>query len=85
MTSGGDDENDILRLFRERRAAGDVLRVCAPMVRYSKLAFRLTVLQHGVDVCYSPMIVADSFVRSARARAMDFQTSAADTCVRVLV
>lgn len=71
---------DLLALFAERKAAGDVVRICAPMVRYSKLAFRLAVRRHGTDVAYTPMMVAESFVTSARARDMDFQTNADDRC-----
>ena len=50
----------------------------APMVRYSKLPFRLLCRHYGVDVCYTPMIIAQGFNRSALARDIDFQTNAAD-------
>ena len=42
----------------------ECVTICAPMVRYSKLPFRLTAREYGCDVCYTPMIVADSFVAS---------------------
>jgi tRNA-dihydrouridine synthase len=38
--------------------------ICAPMVRYSKLPFRLAVRKWGTDIAYTPMIMADSFVNS---------------------
>ena len=45
------------------------------MVRYSKLPFRLLVRDYGVDVTYTPMILAHEFVRSQIARDSDFTTS----------
>ncbi|KAK8901523.1 hypothetical protein QC760_009961 [Botrytis cinerea] len=45
------------------------------MVRYSKLAFRETVAQYGVDLCWTPMILAKEFNRSVFARDSDFTTS----------
>ncbi|TEY67458.1 hypothetical protein BOTCAL_0125g00220 [Botryotinia calthae] len=51
------------------------LYTCAPMVRYSKLAFRETVAQYGVDLCWTPMILAKEFNRSVFARDSDFTTS----------
>ena len=50
------------------------LPVAAPMVRYSKLPFRLLLRQYNVDVVYTPMILAAEFVRSAVARENDFTT-----------
>ena len=48
--------------------------VCAPMVRYSKLPFRLLIREYGVDVTYTPMILAHEFIRSQIARDSDFTT-----------
>jgi tRNA-dihydrouridine synthase 4 len=48
------------------------IRVSAPMVRYSRLPMRLVWRQHGhVDLSYTPMILADSFVRSEHCRRSD--------------
>ena len=44
------------------------------MVRYSKLPFRLLVRDYGVDVTYTPMILAHEFIRSQTARDSDFTT-----------
>lgn len=41
------------------------------MVRYSKAPFRMLVQNHGVDLSFSPMILADSFIASPKARAID--------------
>ncbi|OAA79589.1 dihydrouridine synthase 4-like protein [Akanthomyces lecanii RCEF 1005] len=41
------------------------------MVRYSKLAFRQTVRHYGVDLCWTPMILAKEFNRSGFARDSD--------------
>ncbi|KAJ3213211.1 tRNA-dihydrouridine(20a/20b) synthase [NAD(P)+]-like protein [Clydaea vesicula] len=59
------------------------LNICAPMVRYSKLPFRELVKQYGVDVLYTPMILADVFKNSAISREVDFQTSINDSPVIV--
>jgi len=52
--------------------------VCAPMVRYSKLAFRNLVRLYGCDIAFSPMIMSDSFVKSQKARDNEFITNDAD-------
>jgi len=46
------------------------------MVRYSKLPFRLLALDYGVDVAYTPMMLAKEFVRSEFARQADFSSRA---------
>lgn len=62
--------------------SGHLVKVCAPMVRYSGLAFRTLVRKYGCDLAFTPMIVAESFVRSLKARDNDFFTN---TCDRPLV
>ena len=42
------------------------LRICAPMVRYSKLSFRRLVRLYNVDVAFTPMILADGFAQSQK-------------------
>ncbi|KAK0897796.1 tRNA dihydrouridine synthase [Friedmanniomyces endolithicus] len=44
------------------------------MVRYSKLPFRLFVRDYGVDMTYTPMILAHEFIRSPIARDSDYTT-----------
>eukprot|EP00096_Caligus_rogercresseyi_P015838 TRINITY_DN831_c0_g1_i1.p1 TRINITY_DN831_c0_g1~~TRINITY_DN831_c0_g1_i1.p1 ORF type:complete len:306 (-),score=93.50 TRINITY_DN831_c0_g1_i1:5-922(-) len=51
-----------------------LVKMGAPMVRYSKLPFRRLILSHGADVAFSPMILADSFVSSSEARSNEFTT-----------
>ncbi|CAA9994354.1 unnamed protein product [Nesidiocoris tenuis] len=68
-------KTDILQLFERKK----VLNVCAPMVRYSKLEFRTLIRKYNCDLCYTPMIMADSFVQSAKARGNEFTTSKGDT------
>uniref|UniRef100_A0A0K0DDC8 Dus domain-containing protein n=1 Tax=Angiostrongylus cantonensis TaxID=6313 RepID=A0A0K0DDC8_ANGCA len=46
----------------------------APMVRYSKLAFRQLVRLYDVDCCYTPMIYAKSFLESEFCRSSEFST-----------
>ncbi|XP_027745902.1 tRNA-dihydrouridine(20a/20b) synthase [NAD(P)+]-like [Empidonax traillii] len=65
---------DPMDLFR----SGQVVKICAPMVRYSKLAFRTLVRKYSCDLCYTPMIVAADFVRSAKARDSEFTTNKGD-------
>ncbi|KAM4746854.1 tRNA-dihydrouridine(20a/20b) synthase [NAD(P)+]-like [Rhinophrynus dorsalis] len=55
-----------------------MVKICAPMVRYSKLAFRALVRKYNCDICYTPMIVAADFVRSAKARDSEFTTNQGD-------
>ena len=54
------------------------LRICAPMVRYSKLPFRMLVKLYDCDVVYTPMIMANSFSSSQAARDNEFTTNSAD-------
>uniref|UniRef100_A0A8C5XFZ3 DUS-like FMN-binding domain-containing protein n=1 Tax=Microcebus murinus TaxID=30608 RepID=A0A8C5XFZ3_MICMU len=55
--------------------SGQLVKVCAPMVRYSKLAFRTLVRKYSCDLCYTPMIVAADFVRPIKARDSEFTTN----------
>ncbi|KAF5304739.1 hypothetical protein FQA39_LY09516 [Lamprigera yunnana] len=71
------DENkrkSILEIFEEKK----LVTVCAPMVRYSKIQFRTLVREYNCDVCYTPMILADSFCRSEKARNNEFATTSSD-------
>ncbi|XP_071071618.1 tRNA-dihydrouridine(20a/20b) synthase [NAD(P)+]-like [Dasypus novemcinctus] len=58
--------------------SGQVVKICAPMVRYSKLAFRTLVRKYSCDLCYTPMIVAADFVKSIKARDSEFTTNQGD-------
>ncbi|KAL7628369.1 tRNA dihydrouridine synthase [Parahypoxylon ruwenzoriense] len=60
-----------LKLFDIARSQGRPLYASAPMVRYSKLAFRQTVHRFGTDLCWTPMILAKEFNRSSLARDSD--------------
>uniref|UniRef100_F7EI29 tRNA-dihydrouridine synthase n=1 Tax=Xenopus tropicalis TaxID=8364 RepID=F7EI29_XENTR len=55
-----------------------LVRICAPMVRYSKLAFRTLVRKYDCDLCYTPMIIAADFVKSVKARDSEFTTNQGD-------
>lgn len=68
--------HDIEELFQEaKHRAPYFLCVSAPMVRYSKFEFRRLLRRHGVQLCFTPMIVADSFLSSEKARQNEFTTS----------
>ncbi|KAL7958676.1 hypothetical protein V8C34DRAFT_281921 [Trichoderma compactum] len=64
-----------LKIFDAARRQDRFLYACAPMVRYSKLAFRQTVHKYGVDLCWTPMILAKEFNRNQFARDSDFTVS----------
>ncbi|PWN50875.1 FMN-linked oxidoreductase [Violaceomyces palustris] len=51
------------------------LNVCAPMVRYSKLAFRALVARYDTHITTTPMILAREFSRNQTARDSDFTTN----------
>ncbi|KAL7275661.1 tRNA dihydrouridine synthase [Rhizina undulata] len=74
----GAEEGSPRRLIEEARKRGRGLFVQGPMVRYSKLPFRELVRDYGVDLCYTPMILAKEFVRNATARLTDFSTNSHD-------
>ncbi|KAG6031686.1 hypothetical protein E4U41_007484 [Claviceps citrina] len=64
-----------LKIFDTCRNKDKFVYACAPMVRYSKLAFRQTVHQYGADLCWTPMILAKEFNRNAFARDSDLTIS----------
>lgn len=67
---------NIAELFHEAKQRKPYfLSISAPMVRYSKFEFRRLLRQHGVQLCFTPMIVADSFLSSEKARQNEFTTS----------
>ncbi|XP_045483105.1 tRNA-dihydrouridine(20a/20b) synthase [NAD(P)+]-like [Harmonia axyridis] len=68
---------NVMDLFNE----GELVKICAPMVRYSKLQFRSLVRAYECDLCFSSMILADSFHKSEKARRHEFKTSLDDTPV----
>ncbi|KAF2767185.1 tRNA-dihydrouridine synthase [Teratosphaeria nubilosa] len=65
----------ILDLFAAAKVEGRPLNISAPMVRYSKLPFRLLAREYNTDVTYTPMMLAHEFIRSSTARDSDFTTS----------
>ncbi|KFZ18567.1 hypothetical protein V501_01146 [Pseudogymnoascus sp. VKM F-4519 (FW-2642)] len=74
-----------LKLFDIAREQGRPLYTSAPMVRYSKLAFRQTVHKYGVDLCWTPMILAKEFNRSVFARDSDFTLPPSPTSVPTIL
>ncbi|ORZ31210.1 hypothetical protein BCR44DRAFT_250075 [Catenaria anguillulae PL171] len=72
---------DIIKLFELKREQGDYAKVCAPMVRYSKVAFRELIRSYNVDICYTPMILANVFRASEFARNTEYTTLPTDTPV----
>lgn len=69
------DPNDVLELFYQK----SLVKICAPMVRYTKLQFRNLVKQYNCDLVFTPMILADSFCKSVKARNNEFTTNLLDT------
>eukprot|EP00033_Pygsuia_biforma_P003549 GCRY01003884.1.p1 GENE.GCRY01003884.1~~GCRY01003884.1.p1 ORF type:complete len:376 (-),score=83.35 GCRY01003884.1:73-1200(-) len=67
--------NAILKLFEEK----DYVTFAAPMVRYSSLPFRLLTKYFHVDVPYTAMLPAESFIQSELARFTEHKTCKSDT------
>lgn len=67
-------DSPVLNLFKEN----EFVYVCAPMVRYSKLAFRSLVRLYNCQLCFTPMILADAFIKSSKARDNEFTTNKGD-------
>ncbi|KAK5109044.1 hypothetical protein LTR62_007592 [Meristemomyces frigidus] len=70
-----DDSPRVLQIFRAAKDEDRPVNVSAPMVRYSKLPFRLLARENNTDITFTPMILAHEFVRSQLARDSDFSTS----------
>ncbi|OWF41947.1 tRNA-dihydrouridine(20a/20b) synthase [NAD(P)+]-like [Mizuhopecten yessoensis] len=64
-----------LELFEDQERN---VKICAPMVRYSKLPFRMLVRKYGCDLAFTPMILSDCFVKSVKARDSEFTTCKED-------
>ena len=80
MIAGQDDCNfvtktNIVDMLKEEK----ITRICAPMVRYSRLPFRLLVRKYKSDLAYTPMIVANSFVQSQKCFDANLTTNDLDT------
>lgn len=63
-----------MELFAEQK----MVKICAPMVRYSKLPFRTLVRKYNCDLAFTPMIISNSFVHSVKARDSEFTTCSTD-------
>lgn len=68
----------ISQLYSTKRQNNDFVRVCAPMVRYSRLPFRQLVREFGAELVYTPMLISDSFIQSKSARDADFRSNSSD-------
>ncbi|GIZ45821.1 hypothetical protein CKM354_000897200 [Cercospora kikuchii] len=64
----------VLDLFAKAKQDARPLHVSAPMVRYSKLPFRMLLREYGADIIFTPMMLAHEFIRSGIARDSDFST-----------
>lgn len=71
--------SDLFDRLRANNANRELVHICAPMVRYSKLAFRNLVRLYDVDLAFAPMILADSFSRSQKARHVELTTNREDS------
>uniref|UniRef100_A0A182SH63 DUS-like FMN-binding domain-containing protein n=1 Tax=Anopheles maculatus TaxID=74869 RepID=A0A182SH63_9DIPT len=73
------EKTNIRELFASAAERDTFLKICAPMVRYSKLEFRSLVRTYGTDLAFTSMIMADSFCKSEKARLNEFTTNKDDT------
>ncbi|KAF4781721.1 dihydrouridine synthase [Colletotrichum scovillei] len=69
------DRTHPLKIFDAAKSQDRFLNVSAPMVRYSKLAFRQTVHEYATDLCWTPMILSKEFNRNNFARDSDLTIS----------
>ena len=58
--------------LRRRAAENNPMRVSAPMVRYSKLAFRDLMRYFDTELCYTPMMMSDSFCQAQSYRDLEY-------------
>jgi tRNA-dihydrouridine synthase 4 len=65
------------------KLGNNYLKISAPMVRYSKLPFRQVVREYGVDLAFTPMILAQVFKHSEYSRNIEFTTNNLDDPVIV--
>ncbi|KAK9453830.1 hypothetical protein V1511DRAFT_503359 [Dipodascopsis uninucleata] len=68
------DPNRLLKLLENARTERRPLFVAAPMVRYSKLPFRLLLRHFNVHAIYTPMMIAREFHRSPYARNAEYSS-----------
>ncbi|VDK43666.1 unnamed protein product [Anisakis simplex] len=61
-----------------KRIMQNVKCVVAPMVDQSELAFRMMLREHGADLCFSPMIHAQLFVKDVTYRKSAFSSCSSD-------
>lgn len=62
------ERTNLQDLLNERQ----LTKICAPMVRYSRQAFRMLVRKYGCDLAFTPMIMSNSFVQSVQCRENEF-------------
>ncbi|KAI1328314.1 dihydrouridine synthase 4-like protein [Xylariaceae sp. FL0255] len=84
-TSGGQPRVHPLKIFDVAKSQRKFVYACAPMVRYSKLAFRQTVHHYGTDLSWTPMILAKEFNRNEFARDSDLTMSSTGPEVPTIV
>lgn len=73
--------SDPLDLIYDIRRNKSYVKICGPMVRYSKLPFRELTRDFGVDIAYTPMTLAKEFVNAQIARDSEYTTNERDTPV----
>ncbi|XP_028162460.1 tRNA-dihydrouridine(20a/20b) synthase [NAD(P)+]-like [Ostrinia furnacalis] len=72
-------KKNIVELFDEAKTNNSYVKICAPMVRYSKVQFRTLVKNYGTELTFTPMILADSFCQNSKARTNEFSTTTSDS------
>ncbi|XP_063820887.1 tRNA-dihydrouridine(20a/20b) synthase [NAD(P)+]-like isoform X1 [Ostrinia nubilalis] len=72
-------KKNIVELFDEAKTYNSYVKICAPMVRYSKVQFRTLVKNYGTELTFTPMILADSFCQNSKARTNEFSTTTSDS------
>ena len=60
------------KLSERSKELGNPMRISAPMVRYSKLPFRELLRLYSTEICYTPMMLSDSFTKSQKYRDLEY-------------
>ena len=65
-------KTNIAQLLLNRATTQKPMSICAPMVRYSRTAFRELCRFYNTEICWTPMMMSDCFVKSQKYREIEY-------------